>query len=146
MGKLICITFAECVQPHRHATSLIALEETGGLPICLEAVIDARSVFDALAAKEVRPSSEISLIMVLHQVKESLLSHMLSRLWWVDTRDMCADGLNKGSCSREGLMTLANSGQWNLVHKAVSFVESRHVPVKSIRSLLNELGQSAPAD
>ena len=63
-----------------------------------------------------------------------------------DTRDMAADGLNKGSCSREGLMILANSGQWNLVHKAVSFKESRHVPVKNITTLIHELGQSLPAD
>jgi hypothetical protein len=146
MGKLICITFAECVQPHPQAKTLIALEESGSLPIPLECVIDARSVFDSLAAKEVRPPSEISLIMVLHQVKEGLLSWMLSRLWWCDTRDMAADGLNKGSCSREGLMILANTGQWNLVHKAVSFKESRHVPVKNIMTLIEELGRSAPAD
>ena len=57
---------------------------------CVKFAIDARSVFDSLAAKEVRPPSEISLIMVLHQVKEALLSHMLARLWWVDTREMAA--------------------------------------------------------
>jgi hypothetical protein len=84
--------------------------------------------------------------MVLHQVKEGLLSWMLSRMWWVDTRDMAADGLNKGSCSREGLMVLANTGQWNLVHKAVSFKESRHVPVRSITTLIDELSFSRPAD
>jgi hypothetical protein len=146
MGKVICLTLSECIQHHPQARTLIALEEAGGLPIPLECCIDAKSVFDSLAAKEVRPPSEVSLIMVLHQMKEGLLSWTLSRLWWCDTHDMAADGLNKGSCSREGLMTLANTGVWTLKNKAISHKESRHIPVKNVAVFIDEIGRALPAD
>ena len=146
MGKVICLTLSECIQHHPQARTLIALEEAGGLPIPLECCIDAKSVFDSLAAKEVRPPSEVSLIMVLHQMKEGLLSWTLSRLWWCDTHDMAADGLNKGSCSREGLMTLANTGVWTLKNKAISHKESRHIPVKNVAVFIDEIGCALPAD
>ena len=133
------MTLAEIISPLPQARLLIALEETGKLPVPVDLVIDARSVFDSLAAPEIRPPTEISLVMMLCQLKEALLCRGLRTLYWCDTRDMCADGLNKGACSREGLLTVANTGQWSLQHATAAHTETRYVPVINARSMLFDL-------
>ena len=53
---------------------------------------------------------------------------MISRgkLWWVDTRDMVADGLNKGAVPRLALQELARKGHWLLQHdsKAITHAQA----------------------
>ncbi len=41
---------------------------------------------------------------------------MLRSLYWLDTRDMIADGLTKGSVDRRALQKLANLSNWTTVH------------------------------
>ena len=67
--------------------------------------------------------------MTLHQLKEAMLSHSMRRLWWVDTRDMVSDGLNKGAVSREALLKLGNDGVWTLQFQPVGFSETKHIPI-----------------
>jgi hypothetical protein len=113
------------------AATLTAWEEKGQLTLPIHGVIDARSVFDALAADEIRPPSEISLIMMLCGIKEMLRTGVMRRMWWVDTKDMIADGLNKGACSRESLMQLGDTGEWKVNCKPVGFTEPVHQPIRS---------------
>ena len=138
-GKLIGMTLAELVSPHPQARSLIHLEETGSLPVPVDVVIDARSVFDSLKAPEIRPPTEISLVMMLCQLKEALLCRGMRKLYWVDTRDMCADGLNKGACSRAALITVPSTGEWRLQFANIAHTETRYVPIVNARSLLFDL-------
>ena len=135
-AKLIAMTLAECIRPYPSIKSLVALEETGDFPIPIHLIVDARSVFDALKASEIKAPSEISLIMFLCQLKEALLCHSLSKLWWCDTHDMIADGLNKGAVSRQALLDLVNSGSWNLNKPAIGHTESRYIPIASQQSLV----------
>ena len=135
-AKLIAMTLAECIRPYPSIQSLVALEENGDFPVPIHLIVDARSVFDALKASEIKAPSEISLIMFLCQLKEALLCHALSRLWWCDTHDMVADGLNKGAVSRQALLDLVNTGSWNLNKPAVSHTESRYIPIASQQSLV----------
>ena len=44
----------------------------------------------------------------------------IRRLWWIDTRDMLADGLNKGAVSRKALFTALMKGVWHVAHETVS--------------------------
>ena len=53
-------------------------------------------------------------------LREALLTNRLSRLWWVDTRDMIADGLNKGAVARGALQALAATGRWDVIHACES--------------------------
>ena len=106
-------------------------------------MIDARSVYDALRSEEIRPPTEISLIMLLCQLKEAMLCHTLRRLWWVDTHDMISDDLTKGICSREALMVLGNTGYWSLKHPALGFSESRHIPIMSIKAHVDGAPEAA---
>ena len=100
IGKIIAMACTEISTPNLTASKLSQLEESGKLSMPIEAVIDAKSVFDSLTVTDIKVPSEASLIMILLSVKESLLSHTLKALWWVDTVDMLADGLNKGAVSR----------------------------------------------
>ena len=111
----------------------LKIEETGQLSIAIEAVIDAKSVFDSLAATDIKTPSEASLIMILLSIKESLCSYTLKTLWWVDTVDMLSDGLNKGAVPRTALLQSQN-GIWSVAKPAVSFSEkTQRVPEPSWR-------------
>ena len=130
-ARLLALTMTEILNQAPSASQLTAWEEKGMLTLPIHGVIDARSVFDALAADEIRPPSEISLIMMLCGIKEMLRTGVMRRMWWVDTRDMVADGLNKGACSREGLLQLGETGVWKVNHTPVGFTEPVHQPIRS---------------
>jgi hypothetical protein len=136
IAKLIAMTVAECVHPYPNIQALVALEETGSFPVPIHLVVDARSVFDALKATEIKAPSEISLIMFLCQLKEALLCHSLSSLWWCDTHDMVSDGLNKGAVSRQALLDLVNNGIWKLNKPAIRHTENRYIPIPSQQTLV----------
>ena len=136
IGRLVSLTVASTRLPLTTAKQLIDLEGCGGLPVLVEAVVDCLSVFAALAQDDVRTPSEASLVMILHGLKEALLTHNLRRLWWVSTFDMLADALNKGSVSRKALVDFGLSGEWVLKHAAKAFQELRHVPLSGIEAMM----------
>jgi hypothetical protein len=140
-SKLVALTIAECIRPYPTISALMSLEETGSFPVSIELIIDARSVYDSLVASELKAPTEISLIMFLSQLKEQMLCWSLRRLWWVDTRDMAADGLNKGACSRAGLLAIANNGRWDLLFKAHGFSETRYQPILSQKDMVQMNGE-----
>ena len=109
------------------------MEENGELTLPMRGVVDARSVYDALVASDIKPPSEISLVMMLCQVKEMMRTGVLRRLFWVDTKDMLADGLNKGACSRAALLEFGNTGYWKVSFKPIGFSENLHQPIRSVR-------------
>ena len=111
-GKLMALTIAELSKQYSASADLLKLKETGAFPVAVEMVIDARSVYDALIATEIKAPTEISLIMFLCQLKEAMLTHSLSRLWWCDTHDMISNGLNQGACTRQKLVEVCE--QWPL--------------------------------
>ena len=138
-AKLVAMTLAEVIAPCPSAKLLTTMEESGTLPVCVHLIIDALSVYDSLASEEIHLPTESSLVMMLHQLKEALLTHTLRCLHWCDTKDMVSDGLNKGACSREALLSLGNTGYWHLVHQIKSFCETRHVPIPSIKAVISEI-------
>ncbi len=88
-------------------------------------MIDARAVFDAVAAPD--PKSTTDKLMLIHvlKLKELLALKVVSRMIWLDTRDMLADGLNKGVISRDAIRLACISGIWTVtqefkIHSEVS--------------------------
>ena len=132
-GRMIAQTVAEIVSYVPKASELTRMEESGKLPVPIVCVVDARSVFDSLVQEEIRPPSEVSLIMMLCGIKESMRSGSLRRLFWVDTKDMVADGLNKGAVSREALLTLGETGVWTVAFAPVGFTEKLYQPIRSVK-------------
>ena len=132
IGKVIAMAYTETQIPGLTPLQLSRKEETGELAIPIHAVIDAKSDFDALSVTDIKAPTEASLIMILLSVKESLLTHSLKYMWWVDTTDMVSDGLTKGAVPRTALVESGNLGRWLVSKPSVSFSERTHRPTVSI--------------
>ena len=51
---------------------------------------------------------------------------VLTKVWWIDTKDMAADALTKGSIDRDVVMQLSDTGMWEFVGlQPVCFGSSR---------------------
>lgn len=96
------------------------LFETGKLQFPMELSIDAKAVFDAIVAPEFSMPTEATLVNHLHSIREAVQNGRISRLWWIDTRDMVADGLNKGGLPREPILHLCERGSWTLNEKGIA--------------------------
>jgi Reverse transcriptase (RNA-dependent DNA polymerase) len=113
IGRVIQVAVCEiALQQHMKAAQLLELSNNGNFPIPLDAVVDAKSVFDALVAEETKMPTESSLILILLQCKELLVLKILRKLYWSATEDMAADGLNKGAVSRAACINVPSLGQW----------------------------------
>ena len=99
------------------ACELLPLQTNGRLAVPLMASIDAKSVFEAIRSEDAGklPLEESSILIVL-AIGEDLQHGRLNILWWIDTRDMVADGLNKGGLDRRPLQLACSEGKWFLPH------------------------------
>ena len=98
--------------------------EEGKNVIELDCLIDARSVFDSVSAEEVKtPNGKVMLLHAL-KLREHLDRKQLNRLVWIDTRDMLADGLSKGSISRDALRMLMMQPVVRVIHDTITFSSS----------------------
>jgi hypothetical protein len=86
----------------------------------LELIIDAKAVFDSITVKDYNAPAESTLVNHLHSVREQLRDGRIGLLWWIDTRDMVADGMNKGGLPRDPILSLCENGQWMLNEKAIA--------------------------
>ena len=110
VARVVNYALASIMLPKASIRELVQLEDCGGLPLQIEAATDCMSVLTSLAVDEVRAPSEESLIMVLHELKEALLTWNLRKIWWVCATDMISDGLNKGAVARTALLQLGLTG------------------------------------
>ena len=101
------------------ADELAGRFDRGQLGLELELVIDAKSVLEALRPEQLRVSDKVTVIHLLKLAEHLELGHV-RRLTWVDTRDMVADGLNKGIVDRNALRTLCRRGSWTVAHPTSS--------------------------
>ena len=99
----ISLGLTEVLSGVKSATQLADMLENGRNVLSLDCVIDARSVLDSISQSEVKTPNDR--IMYIHALKlrEHLDRNQISRLIWVDTRDMTADALNKGTVSRDSI-------------------------------------------
>ena len=94
---------------------LIRLEQ-GSLYPPIDAVLDARSVTDAVAASDCTTPQEASLKLHLLAIRDRLARGLLRSVSWCDTRDMLGDGLTKGGIDRK-LLQDAMAGFINMKHE-----------------------------
>ena len=79
-------------------------------------MIDALSVYAAITATYIKHPAEKSLLSHIQFIREMLDSGVLDALLWIDTRDMLADGLTKGSVDRAALRTVSGEGRYRPAH------------------------------
>ena len=106
------LQYAEVLVGPRDGLGWKEVLETGAWPLTLEAVIDAKSVFDNVTNVDLRIPSEQSLVVVLLALREVLKKGDMKRLWWCVTEDMVSDALTKGAVSREQIIALFRLGNW----------------------------------
>ena len=53
-------------------------------------------------------------------MREHKSANKIKQVWWIDTRDMLADGLNKGAVSRKAVLRALTKGLWHVEHPTVS--------------------------
>ena len=68
--------------------------------------VDAMSVFAAVTAVFVKTPAEKSLLCHVQFLRELLDYGVLAAIVWLDTRDMCSDGLTKGAVPRDVLLRI----------------------------------------
>ena len=113
---LIALTLHELHSGCRGASHGRRLREEGSLAFQLWLAIDAMSVFAAVSAEAVKVPTEKSPLSHVQWLRELADRGLLSGIAWVDTRDMLADGLTKGSVERT-LIDAAMNGQWATQHE-----------------------------
>ena len=93
-------------------------DEAPAMP--LHACLDAYSVFSATSAEVVRMPAERHTLYHVQWVRECIDAKVLTALWWIDTRDCCADGMTKGTVVRDAILQVMR-GQWQLEHETRRF-------------------------
>ena len=121
-AKLILMCMTELLLGPMSAAQLVHVGETGGWPIPLHLHTDAFSMFSELInyTRDIKTPMEEPLLIILLLLREGMGSGRIRRLSWIDTRDMVADGLTKGSCSRAGLLAIAELSEWIWKHPHVA--------------------------
>jgi hypothetical protein len=101
--------------------------------------VDALSVYAAVTATFLKIPAERSLLSHVQYLRELLDTKVLEALVWIDTRDMCADGLTKGCIDRELIHSIMQ-GIWYIKHEAKYWLSSKqrvpkHVVPEGIHDL-----------
>ena len=127
VGTLINLVLTELFSESTVAVNDLAkMQETGQLLLPLEVCVDAKSVYDALASDPIRVPTEKSLYIHLLAMSDLIKRGVLTKVWWIDTKDMAADALTKGSIDRDVVMQLRDTGMWDFVGlQPVCFGSSR---------------------
>ncbi len=112
----LMVTLHEVAHGPLRADQARRIREEGGLKVSADALIDAKSVFDAVTASPQKAPAEKNLANHLFWVREWLEIGILDQLKWCDTRDMIADGLTKGKVERNLLLDAMN-GRIEMKHE-----------------------------
>ena len=122
IATIVQFTLEEIFNPGSSTPEAMQKLYMGGqLHFPMELSIDAKAVFDAIAVAEYNMPTEATLVNHLHSIREQVRDGRITRLWWIDTRDMVADGLNKGGLPREPILDMCENGSWVLNEAGISF-------------------------
>ena len=102
---------------------MIRCLETGTVYPPFDLAVDARAVFDAISATDACDPAECSLKLHLISVRNRMQEGMIRRLFWVDTRDMLADGLTKGGIDRTLLHAVSNDCRYSCKHESAVHIK-----------------------
>ena len=122
MGSIIAGFTMECCRGPQTGEALMQAITEGSVPLRIEALTDSYSIFSYLAAAHLKLPAEKGTYFHLAYLREKLVSRLIRSYNWVDTRDMCCDGLTKGSIDRTSLSRIMD-GIYNLEHPVHEYIE-----------------------
>ena len=123
-ARRIACAFTEVYTGARTFDTLCKIEDEGRYHFPIEACLDAKSVYESIRVPDLKTPAEASLINILGQMREHMSTGRIRVLHWIDTRDMLADGLNKGAISRKAILRALIHGTWRTEHDFVSVKSS----------------------
>ena len=127
-GMLLALSLHEFPAGAQSAAEAKTLRETGGWDVKLSLYVYAMGVYAAVAATFIKiPADNISLLSHIQYIRGLLGTKVLEALVWLDTRDMVADGLIKGSVDRDALHACMKV-IWLLLHGAQPWSTSKKRP------------------
>ena len=115
LATIINSAMTEILTGPKTAVELARIQDSGENALKLFLILDAKSVVSGAVSEEPKCTDQ-SVFLHLLKLRE-FLGPIIHALGWVDTRDMVADGLNKGIISRDALRTLAQTGEWHVSHQ-----------------------------
>lgn len=98
---------------------MIDLLEKGLMYLPLDLCVHARAVYDAIAATDACEPAGSSLKLHLISMRDRMAHGAIRALYWVDTRDMSADGLTKGGIDRALWHGVGNDCRYKASHEAL---------------------------
>ena len=101
------------------------LREYGGYAVPMALYVDAQSVFVSITSTVIKVPADNGVLSHIQYIREFLDTKVLQWIFWVDTRDMCADGLTKGSIQRDALHDLM-SGKLTLERGTKGWSSTAH--------------------
>ena len=99
------------------ARDLVKLREGDHHPLPLQVCTDGMSLLTALENIVAKIPTEASTLHHVQWLQELTRHRVLDAVFWVDTRDMIADGMTKGSVPRSIIRDAQEKGQWTLAHE-----------------------------
>eukprot|EP00435_Cladocopium_sp_Y103_P006354 s186_g2.t1 len=94
----------------KSASKMVDLQESGQNSLDMDVVLDARAVFDSVAAADAKATTDKLMLLHALKLKELLSLRVAPRMLWVDTRDMLSDALNKGVIGRDEIGKACSDG------------------------------------
>ncbi|CAE7799125.1 pol, partial [Symbiodinium sp. CCMP2456] len=132
---VINAAITEVLQGPKTAAQLVEMQESGNHSLLLDAVIDARSVWQSAASDEPKCGDQL-VALHLHKLRE-IIRTFVDRYVWCDTRSMLADGLTKGIIDRQPLRRLAAEGIW-MIEQALEIHQQRSCATEDQRHSRND--------
>ena len=95
---------------------LMKLREGDHSPLPLQVCTDGMSLLTALENIVAKIPTEASTLHHVQWLQELTRTRVMDAVFWVDTRDMIADGMTKGTVPRSIIRKAQETGQWQLDH------------------------------
>ena len=119
LGRMISMGFEQLLADHSFdpKRELNTVMRDGPLTVPVELAIDCCSLFDAARNTEGGKISEQTLVFAVEILRQDLrLDQVLAALYWVNTLDMTADAMTKGSVARKAVIEVLAQGVWKLAY------------------------------
>ena len=98
----------------------------------MDLCVDARVVFDTVSASDICDLAESSLKLHLISVRDRMVQGIIRFLYWVDTRDMLADGLTRGGIDRALLDAVCEHCRYECKHEPLRHSKSALADDRSV--------------
>ncbi len=115
LGLVLSCFVTEVLHGTSSAMEVSKTIRDGTLKTPVHIIGDAHAVFEAVTATEISVPNEKSMLFAVRAVND-YIKNSLIRVHRVDTRDMLADALTKGSVSRSEILKALQTGKWLIRH------------------------------